>query len=870
MAGSSFAVTGISAFQYTLNGTLVSTVTPNFVEFYNANDFNGGFVLDLSSANSVATFNSFGTPGRTVQLYSGSETNPLILAGAYTLNSFVYIGPPNVTETTPIPDTAGALQITQQAGGGTSNSLPFTITPSVSAVPAITSLSPSSITAGSGEFSLTVNGNNFVPGAQILWNGAGLSTTFVGSTQLTAPVSANLIATPGSASITVSSGGQTSSAATFLINPGSGQPGAPTGSTILPQFAFGGGWYSALYFTNSTGSAVSFVVNFISDAGTPLFVPALNGSTAQVNLPPGGTTVLEAPNSGSLMQGYAVFNLPAGVSGYGVFRQSVAGIPDQEAVVPFSSVGSTTSNLTWDETNYTTAAAIVNPSSSPSTVNLTFWDANGNLLGTSNVSLPPTGKTEANLHSLPGLASMVGQRGSAQFTVSGGTVAVLGLRFKASAFTSIPTTTGNTSPNPGPTVLPQFVFGGGWYSALYFTNLTSSFVSFSVNFLSDAGTPLAIPSLGGSSSTVNLPPNGTAIIEAPDTGSLTEGYAVFNLPSGVSGYGVFRQSVPGIADQEAAVPFSSASSTSNSLTFDETNYTTAAAIVNPSSTAATVDVTTWDGNGNAIGSSTIVLPPNGKTEADLRLLTGLGGIVGNRGDAQFSASGGNVAVLGLRFNGAAFTSIPATSISRSTSSGGMQIISGNSQTAYVNQAFGQPLVLQIVDGNGNPVSGQTVAWTINQGSASLSQLSTVTDANGQSSNNVTAGSITGTVVITASAASLSVQFSLTITSGGSGAPTITSLSPSSALAGGAAFTLTVNGTGFASNSIVGFNNAAVPTTFINVTQLTASVPANLISTPGTVPISVVNPGPPAANSAPASFSITTSSFEFGASQIVRK
>jgi hypothetical protein len=55
----------------------------------------------------------------------------------------------------------------------------------------------------------------------------------------------------------------------------------------------------------------------------------------------------------------------------------------------------------------------------------------------------------------------------------------------------------------------------------------------------------------------------------------------------------------------------------------------------------------------------VSLPPYGKTETALRGLTGLAGVVGLRGSAQFSVSSGSIAVLGLRFGGAAFTSIPA-------------------------------------------------------------------------------------------------------------------------------------------------------------------------------------------------------------------
>jgi len=257
---------------------------------------------------------------------------------------------------------------------------------------------------------------------------------------------------------------------------------------------------------------------------------------------------------------------------------------------------------------------------------------------------------------------MVGKRGSAQFSVSAGNVAVLGLRFDGAAFTSIPTTSSNAVSSSRSSVLPQFAFGGGWYSAMYFTNLTGAAVSFPVGFVSDGGTPLTVPSVGGSTTQVNLPAYGTALIEAPNTGDLTQGYAAFTLPSGVFGYGVFRQSVPGQSDQEAVVPLSDSRATSNTLTWDETTMVTAVAVVNPSSTASTVAVTLWDENGNTIGTSSIDLPPNSKTATTLRSLPGLSGMVGKRGSAQFSVSAGNVAVLGLRFDGAAFTSIPTMSL----------------------------------------------------------------------------------------------------------------------------------------------------------------------------------------------------------------
>jgi hypothetical protein len=221
--------------------------------------------------------------------------------------------------------------------------------------------------------------------------------------------------------------------------------------------------------------------------------------------------------------------------------------------------------------------------------------------------------------------------------------------------------TGSSAAGPAPQVLPQFAFGGGWYSALYFANTTDQPLSIQLQIIGDDGRPLVVPALSSSSITVDLAPRGSAIVEAPDVGGLAQGYVSVPLPQGVIGYGVFRQSAPGRSDQEAVVPLASASASGNTLIWDDTNYTTAVAIVNPSTTNTLVSVTVRDSSGTVIGTSSVPLAAGNKTAAALRSLPGLAGIVGNRGSAEFSVTSGSVAVLGLRFGGSAFTSIPTTS-----------------------------------------------------------------------------------------------------------------------------------------------------------------------------------------------------------------
>ena len=82
----------------------------------------------------------------------------------------------------------------------------------------ITSLFPSSTTAGGPAFTLTVNGTGFSSGAVVNWAGAALATTYIGPTQLSAMVPSSLIATAGTAAISVTSGNVTTGPTKFTIN----------------------------------------------------------------------------------------------------------------------------------------------------------------------------------------------------------------------------------------------------------------------------------------------------------------------------------------------------------------------------------------------------------------------------------------------------------------------------------------------------------------------------------------------------------------------------------------------------------------------------------------------------------------------------
>jgi hypothetical protein len=75
------------------------------------------------------------------------------------------------------------------------------------------------------------------------------------------------------------------------------------------------------------------------------------------------------------------------------------------------------------------------------------------------------------------------------------------------------------------------------------------------------------------------------------------------------------------------------------------------------------------------------------------------------------------------------------------------------------------------------------------------------------------------------------------------APTLTSISPSTASVGGPQFTLTVNGSGFVSGAVVYWNGNPLATTIVSYLTLTAVVPVGNIASAGSDTIYVENPSP---------------------------
>jgi uncharacterized protein (TIGR03437 family) len=160
----------------------------------------------------------------------------------------------------------------------------ITIALGLSEAQTITSLSPPSISASYPfpTLSLQVNGSGFATGAVVEWNGSSLATTFISATQLTASVPSTLYQSPGTATVTVVSGGTMSNSGTFTIG-----PPAPSITSTTPAYAIAGGPGFTLTINGSgfvPGSTVNFgnatlgnnvpAVTFVSSTQLTVFVPA--------------------------------------------------------------------------------------------------------------------------------------------------------------------------------------------------------------------------------------------------------------------------------------------------------------------------------------------------------------------------------------------------------------------------------------------------------------------------------------------------------------------------------------------------------------------------------------------------------------------
>ncbi|MBL8174499.1 MAG: hypothetical protein JNK48_07515 [Bryobacterales bacterium] len=443
----------------------------------------------------------------------------------------------------------------------------------------------------------------------------------------------------------------------------------PPGRQVLSQIADGSGWKTTITLVNLDTAPATFTLSFYASDGSILRLP-IEGETGRLEaitrvIPVGGSrTIVTAGTDNALSQGWAELSSGQQVSGLGVFRQRVAGRPDQEAGV---SVTSATSRfvLPFDNTQgFVSSMALVNTNASLSrAASATPREEAGNTLLGDSVNLPARGHTAFEMAQR--FPSMSGRRGSVDFVSAGADFSALGLRFNpGGAFTSLPFLERPQTASGAQTtqVISQIADGGGeWKTTITLVNVDTVEAPFTLRFWRQQGTNLTVPIAGGNASDViegTIPVGGTRVIEtAGGATPLVQGWAELTTNRHIGGLAVFRQRASGRPDQEAAVTLTT-TGTRFVLPFDNTdNFVTSMALVNASATiGAAVNVVIRDEAGQQIGTDTISLTGRGHVAFELR--ERMASTRNRRGTAEFTSTS-QVTGLGLRFNpGGAFTSFP--------------------------------------------------------------------------------------------------------------------------------------------------------------------------------------------------------------------
>jgi hypothetical protein len=218
------------------------------------------------------------------------------------------------------------------------------------------------------------------------------------------------------------------------------------------------------------------------------------------------------------------------------------------------------------------------------------------------------------------------------------------------------------------------------------------------------------------------------------------------------------------------------------------------------------------------------------------------------GDAVPGTGGGTLSLQGL-----SFSSLGDMFVFQAAASGG----SANQVILATQAANTDPTTTTIASSQNPSAAGQSVTFTATVSTSNGTPTGLVTFLDGNTSLGTGGLNASGTALFMVS--SLGVRMhSITAQYGGdtnfnssvsnaiaqvvNPVPAITTLSPATTTTGGPAFTLTVNGTDFLNGTTVNFNGSPRTTTFVSVTQLTASINAADIASPGWDEITVSNPG----------------------------
>jgi pseudomonalisin len=502
---------------------------------------------------------------------------------------------------------------------------------------------------GNGIFSVTVNGVR------------ASGDTAVGSA--TANWSRSLALTTGSNVITVvatdnsSKENSTTLSITIVLAPstGNGTGTSVTANTyhLFPQVADGrlgdGAYYrTTLMISNpspSTGATCALQFHGVS----------LPGFATNYTMGGGGFVIAQTPGSGRFQSGYAALQCSAKVEAQMLYSfYSPGGVKLSEATV-FSSPPSSAALVIADQTaGGQLGVAIANDSDQAVNYTVIGGDFEGPVLHLGPRSSVAKLASELVPNMDPNALSYI------EVLSSVGKAGVIGLRFTGNVFTTIPaiqlSPTGATANTYH--VFPEFADGKFSDGAYYRT--TRMYLN---------PVPLASPTCttrlrglttdGKSTLTGNLTGLDFAVVPTNGTQAFQAGYATMECTGVVEAQALYSLYSPdGVKLSEATVFSSPAAPAVQILADFRDGAQVGLAIANDTDQINTYTITVYDADGKTVGSATQQLAARSsvaKFVSELVLLP-----PNYYGPVVVSSGTGPVSVIGLRFTGSIFTTIPQT------------------------------------------------------------------------------------------------------------------------------------------------------------------------------------------------------------------
>ncbi len=719
-----------------------------------------------------------------------------------------------------------ALALGAMAGGCTDFNTNLSIQTSSSSVAFV---SPNAVTAGNQGFTLIVNGSGFSTGAIILWytsptqTPTRLVTTLVNSSQLTGPVPANLLATPGQIQVAVQIPGSAATATSNVYN---------TTTTEVSNIVY----FSIVAPPGPPPTVTSLSASTTSAASTPYCSPS--GLTLTVN---GTNFVASSTANGVAVPASVVYwNGSARATTYVSSTQLTAAISASDTAFP----GTATVTVSNDAASASPGTSngmpftMLTPSSAlaaPSGVTLSQTAA---AVGSPALSLSLTGNGILPCSSAQWVSpSNVVTALTAAYVAPGTASASLNVTVPASDLLT-PGTAQVQIVNPAP---------GGGSSGAGFT-LMSPAIS-SVTGSSSSACGLTAPTLTvtgtnfAASSIVNWngSPRPTTYVSSTQlTAALTVADAANSgtTPVTVATGSVVSNSYSFLLAAPSGLP---APTIASLLPVNVTAGTSGLNLVVTGTNFLPCSVVEWNGAPLA----TTFIPSSGQLTASVSAADIL-----NVGTAQISVSnptsgGGGGVSANVAFPIVAPT-VTALSADISTATppnnapscgySGMNLtVTG---TNFVNGL--------VVNWNGSPRATTYVSPT--QLVAAISPADTA---------------FPGPAAVTVSSPTItSNALTFTLNAPASGtlqAPVINSLTPSKTTAGNPAFLLGASGTGWAPCTVIEWNGESLTTLFVGATGATAPISAADIAAPGQAAVIAVNPTATGGASNPVPFPIFATS-----------